>query len=296
MQQELRARGPLIWLDMDQEALDDAYDQLVYAPNRDQVVKRRVLNSARTRALLGEPERAAYGPTAIEALDIFRTDRPNAPVNIFIHGGAWLRNRAADYAVQAELFVRAGAHHVILDFCNVADTGGDLTPMVEQVRRAVAWVYRNARSFGGDPNRLYLSGHSSGAHLSGCVVTTDWAQAGLPDDLLKGALLVSGMYELEPVRLSKRSAYVTFTDAMVDDFSAMRHIDRLSTPLVLACGTYETPEFQRQTRDFYAAVKSAGKPVELLVADGYNHFELIETLSNPYSMLGRAVLMQMQLG
>jgi len=296
MQQELRARGPLIWLDMDQEALDNAYDQLVYAPNRDQVVKRRVLNSARTRALLGEPERAAYGPTAIEALDIFRTDQPNAPVNIFIHGGAWLRNRAADYAVQAELFVRAGAHHVILDFCNVADTGGDLTPMVEQVRRAVAWVYRNARSFGGDPNRLYLSGHSSGAHLGGCVVTTDWALAGLPDDLLKGALLVSGMYELEPVRLSKRSAYVTFTDAMVEDFSAMRHIDRLSTPLVLACGTYETPEFQRQTQDFYAAVKSAGKPVELLVADGYNHFELIETLSNPYSMLGRAVLMQMQLG
>ena len=296
MQQELRARGPLIWLDMDQEALDNAYDQLVYAPNRDQVVKRRVLNSAQTRALLGEPERAAYGPTAIEALDIFRTDRPNAPVNIFIHGGAWLRNRAADYAVQAELFVRAGAHHVILDFCNVADTGGDLTPMVEQVRRAIAWVYRNARGFGGDPNRLYLSGHSSGAHLGGCVVTTDWAQTGLPNDLLKGALLVSGMYELEPVRLSKRSAYVTFTDAMVEEFSAMRHIDRLSTPLVLACGTHETPEFQRQTRDFYAAVKSAGKRVELMVADGYNHFELIETLSNPYSMLGRAVLTQMQLG
>ena len=296
MQQELRARGPLVWLDMDQEALDNAYDQLVYAPNRDQVVKRRVVNSAQTRALLGEPQRVAYGPTPIEALDIFRTDKPNAPVNIFVHGGAWLRNRAADYAVQAELFVRAGAHHLILDFCNVADTGGDLAPMVEQVRRAVAWVYRNAGSFGGDPNQLFLSGHSSGAHLGGCVVTTDWAREGLPDDLLKGALLVSGMYELEPVRLSKRSAYVTFTDAMVENFSAMRHIDKLSTPLVLAYGTNETPEFQRQTRDFHAAVASAGKPVELLVADGYNHFELIETLSNPYSMLGRAVLRQMQLG
>src|SRR5262249_17874585 len=157
----------------------------------------------------------------IEALDIFRTDKPKAPINIFVHGGAWLRNRAADYAVQAELFVRAGAHHVLLDFCNVADAGGDLTPMVEQVRRAVAWVYRNAAPFGGDPNRLYFAGHPPGAHIGGWVVTTHWVQAGLPAEILKGALLVSGMYELEPVRLSKRSGYVKFTDAMVEDLSAM---------------------------------------------------------------------------
>jgi arylformamidase len=296
MQQEQRARGPLVWLDMDQQALDDAYDQTIYAPNRDLVIKRRVINSARTRALLGEPQRVAYGPSPIEALDIFHTERPKAPVNIFIHGGAWRLNRAADYAVQAELFVRAGAHHVLLDFCNVEDTGGDLMPMAEQVRRAVAWVHRNAESFGGDPDRLYLTGHSSGAHLGGCVVTTDWKERGLPENILKGALLVSGMYDLAPVRLSKRSAYVKFTDEVEYQLSAIRHLDRLLTPLLLAYGTCETPEFQRQTRDFHAAVKAAGKPVELLVAEGYNHFEIIETLANPYGLLGRAALAQMMLG
>jgi arylformamidase len=296
MHKEQRARGPLVWLDMDQQALDDAYDQTIYAPNRDQVIKRRVINSARTRAFLGEPQRVAYGPSPIEALDIFRAERPNAPVNIFIHGGAWRLNRAADYAVQAELFVRAGAHHVLLDFCNVEDTGGDLVPMAVQVRRAVAWVYRNAESFGGDPDRLYLTGHSSGAHLGGCVVTTNWMASGLPANILKGAMLVSGMYDLAPVRLSKRSAYVKFTDEVEHQLSAIRHLDRLSTPLLLAYGTCETPEFQRQTRDFYAAVKAAGKPVELLVAEGYNHFEMIETLANPYGLLGRAALAQMKLG
>jgi arylformamidase len=296
MQQEQRTRGPLVWRDMDQQALDDAYDQTIYAPNRDQVIKRRVVNSARTRALLGEPQRVAYGPSPIEALDIFRTERTKAPVNIFIHGGAWRLNRAADYAVQAELFVRAGAHHVLVDFCNVDDTGGNLMPLAEQVRRAVAWVYRNAESFGGDPDRLYLTGHSSGAHLGGCVVTTDWMASGLPANILKGALLVSGMYDLAPVRQSKRSAYVAFTDEVEDQLSAIRHLDRLSTPLLLAYGTYETPEFQRQTRDFHAAVKAAGKPVELLVGEGYNHFELIETLANPYGLLGRVVLAQMKLG
>jgi arylformamidase len=296
MQLERRERGPLVWLDMDQQALDDAYDQLVYAPNRDQVLKRRIGQSAQVRARLGEPQRMSYGPTAIEALDIFRTTTPNAPINVFVHGGAWRRNRAADYAVQAEMFVRAGAHNVLLDFCNVDDTGGDLMPMVEQVRRAVGWVYQNAASFGGDPDRIYLSAHSSGAHLAGCVVTTDWVKAGLPANILKGALLASGMYDLQPVRLSKRSAYVKFTDAVVEDLSAIRHIDRLAPPLVLAYGTCETPEFQRQTRDFHAAVQAAGKPVALLVGEGYNHFEMVETLSNPYGLLGRAVLAQMKLG
>ena len=171
----------------------------------------------------------------------------------------------------------------------------DLFPMVDQVRRAVAWVYRNAASFGGDPNRLYLSGHSSGGHLGGCVVTTDWRKDGLPLDILKGALLGSGMYDLKPVRLSKRSSYVKFTDEMEEELSAQRHLDRLTLPLILAYGTFETPEFQRQTRDFDAAVKAAGKPVELLVGEGYNHFEMQETLANPYGLLGRAALEQMGL-
>ena len=132
----------------------------------------RARRSARRSAL-------AYGPTEIEQLDLYRTKRPNAPVNIFVHGGAWRANRAADYALLAEPFVSAGAHFVILDFINVDEAGGSLFPMVEQVRRAVAWVYRNAKSFGGDPDRLYLTSHSSGSHLGGCVVTHDWRK----DDL-----------------------------------------------------------------------------------------------------------------
>ena len=290
-----RAKGPIVWLDMDQQQLDDAYDQMVYAPNRDQVAKRRLANSEKTRTILGAPQRVAYGPTEIEHLDIYRCKQANAPVNIYIHGGAWRANRAADYAFLAELFVNAGAHLVVLDFINVDDAGGSLFPIVEQVRRAVGFVYQNAPGFGGDPDRLYLASHSSGSHLGGCIVTSDWRKENLPTDVLKGATLSSGMYDLKPVRLSKRSKYVKFTDAMEEELSAQRHIERLHTPLILAHGTYETPEFQRQTRDFFAAVKAAGKPAELLVGEGYNHFEMLETLASPYGLLGRAVLRQMKL-
>ena len=290
-----RAKGPLVFLDMDQQALDDAYDQEIWAPNRGLIVERRKAASERARAILGQPKRVAYGAGEHEGLDIFSCGIKGAPVNVFVHGGAWRRNVAADYALQAEGLVRAGAHCVIIDFINVDQANGDLFPMYSQVRRALGWVCRNAASFGGDPGRIYISAHSSGSHLAGVVLTRGWREEGLPPDACKGAVLLSGMYDLAPVALSKRSAYVKFTDDMVHKLSGQRFLDGLHTPLVLAYGTCETPEFQRQSRDFAVAVKAAGKPAELIVGTGYNHFELLETLANPYGLTGRAMLAQMQL-
>ncbi len=295
-QQAPRVKGPRVWLDMDQAELDAAYDQSVYAPNLQQIVKRYATNSEGVRARLGAPRRYAYGPTPIEGLDVYMTKRPNAPINIFIHGGAWRGGLAKNFAYAAELFVHVGAHYVVPDFVWVQDVAGSLVPMAEQVRRAVAWVHRNAQSFGGDPSRIYVSGHSSGGHLAGVILTTDWPKDfNLPADTVKGGMCCSGMFDLKPVRLSARSRYVKFTDEIEQALSPQRHLDKLKAPAIIAYGTLETPEFQRQSRDFAAAVKASGKPVQLLVADGYNHFEIIETLGNPYGLLGRAVLEQMNL-
>jgi len=290
-------KGPLVFLDYDQIELDAAYDQAVYQPNILQLNKRWASNSARTRARLGEPERRAYGDSAIERLDIFRTDKPNAPVFVFIHGGAWIRGEASSYSAPAEMFTRAGAHYVVPDFINVADAGGSLFPMAEQVCRVIAWIWRNAASFGGDPARLYIGGQSSGAHLAAVALTTDWAgEHDLPADILKGGLCTSGMYELAPVRLSARANYVKFTDRMVEALSPIRHLDRLSAPVIVSYGTYETPEFIRQAKEFAAVVRDTGKLRELIVAENYSHLELPETLCNPYGVLGAAVLEMMGLG
>jgi arylformamidase len=290
-----RAKGPRVWRDLDQAELDAAYDQAAWAPNREQLLRRHGAQSDAVRARLGAPLRYAYGPTPVESLDVFVTPIVGAPINVLIHGGAWRAGLARNYAYVAELFVRAGAHLVVPDFAPVQDVGGSLMRMAEQVRRAVAWVYRNARRFGGDPARLYVSGHSSGGHLAGVILTTDWRELDLPADVVKGGLCSSGMYDLEPVRLSARSSYVKFTDEMEEALSPQRHLDRLNAPVIVSHGTLESPEFQRQARDFAAAVEAAGKPVELLVGDDYNHFEIFETLATPYGLLGRAVLEQMQL-
>jgi arylformamidase len=291
-----REKGPRVWLDLDQNELDDAYTQVVYAPNRDQILARCARNGELVRARLGPPQRFAYGPSAIEGLDVFATKAANAPVVVFIHGGAWRGGMAKDYAFAAETFVNAGAHYVVLDFINVIEAQGALAPMVEQVRRGVAWTYRNARSFGGDPERLYVCGHSSGAHLAGVLLTTDWEKEfNLPPTIIKGGVCASGMYDLKPVRLSVRANYVKFTDAIEQAFSPQRHLDALVAPVSVVYGTWETPEFQRQNRDFAAAIKAAGKTATLNVAEGYNHFEVMESLGNPYSIYGRATLEQMKL-
>jgi arylformamidase len=290
-------KGPPVWLDMDQKELDDAYDQSVYAPNRDQMNRRRASLSELVRARLGAPKRVAYGPTLNERLDLYATGSPHAPVAVFVHGGAWRGNYAKDSAYGAETFVRAGAHFLVLDFINVIESGGDLMPMIEQVRRGVAWAATNAASFGGDAGRVYVVGHSSGAHLGGCVLITDWEKDfGLAGDTVKGATLCSGMYDLKPARLSARANYVKFTDAMEDALSTQRHLARINCPVTLLHGTLETPEFQRQSRDFAAALKAAGKPVQLIVGQDYNHFEIGETLNNPYGLFGRAALDMMHLG
>jgi len=289
-------KGPKVFLDYDQVELDAAYDQDAYAHNRRELAERAAANSEIARTRLGAPTRVAYGPTEIEKLDIYRTKRPNAPIQVYIHGGAWMRGSAAENAYLAENFVNAGAHFVVPDFAHVQDLGGSLMAMEQQVRSAIAWVYKNAATFGGDPRRLYLSGHSSGAHLGGATLIADWQKDfGLPSEIIRGAVLVSGMYDLKGPRLSSRSSYVKFDDATEDALSTQRHIDKIHVPLVIAYASLDTPEFQRQSREFAAALKAAGKAVELIRGEGYNHFEFTETLGNPYGITGSAALGQMGL-
>src|SRR4051794_35537316 len=271
-----------VFLDYDQQALDDAYDQSVYAPNRQQILDRLARASELVRQRIGAPERLSYGAAEIEKIDFYRANNANAPINVFIHGGAWRAGLARDYGYPAEMHVEGGAHFAAVDFNNVLETGGDLLAMAEQVRRAIAWVWHNAAKLAGSREKIYVSGTSSGAHLAGVAATTEWTKYGLPGKPVRGYALCSGMYDLRGPRLSKRSSYVKFTDEAEQALSPQRQLERIQTPIVLLVGSFETPEFQRQTRDFADALPRAGKSAELIYAEGYNHFEIAETLGNPY--------------
>ncbi|MEQ8320255.1 MAG: alpha/beta hydrolase [Rhodospirillales bacterium] len=280
-----------VWRDMTQEELDRAYNQSDYAPNREQILARYAVNSVMTRDRIGAPEHIVYGDGDKERIDLFRCHDGRAPCVIFVHGGAWRSGLAENYAYLAEIFINAGLHCALPEFDWVQDRGGDLLPMADQVGRAMARVCSAADELLIDKDRIYLCAHSSGSHLAASVLTgyRDRIE-GLHDDSIKAALLCSGMYDLEPVRLSARSDYVTFTDEAEHLLSPMRHMDKLTTPMIVAHGTCETPEFQRQTVEFAEALRSRNLLMEHIVAEHCNHFEILETLANPYGLLGQAAL------
>lgn len=287
--------GPHVWRDYDQEELDAAYNQKFYQPHTEAVNSRLSSLSFDLRLRRGYPERVAYGGGPDEAMDIYKAPQAGGPVFVFIHGGIWLYLDASSAGFAAEMLLDRGAHFVALDFAPVNELDGDLGRMADQVRRGIAWVVKNAESFGGDPSRVYIGGHSSGGHLAAVALTTDWTEFELPADAVKGGLLMSGIYDLEPVRLSWRSSFITFTDAMEDAMSPQRHLNRINVPCVVSYGTLETPEFQRQAQDFAAALEAAGKPVQLVAGRDYFHQDMWETLGNPYGPNGRAALAMMGL-
>ena len=287
--------GKPVFLDYDQAGLDAAYNQAAYAPHSEHVRRRMVYASEAVRAKIGQPQRHAYGDASIEGLDVYPTMERNAPILVFIHGGAWKRGLASQNAFPAEMFVKAGVHYIVPDFSWVQDAADSLRTLADQIRRSLIWVYQNAEKLNADRSRIHLAAHSSGAHLAAVALTTDWQkdyEPALPENFISGAVLCSGMYDLHPVRLSSRSSYVKFDDDLEFKLSPQRHIERIGAPVVLLHGTRETPEFQRQSIDFDEALRNSGKSVRLTAAQEYDHFEIKETLANPYGPFGHAVISQ----
>jgi arylformamidase len=281
-----------VFLDYDQAALDRQYNQRAWVTNADELIRRYGIASEAVRARLGEPECIAYGAAPAETLDLYRAARTPAPLLVFVHGGAWQRLTKRESAFAAETFVRAGAHFAALDFAAVP--AAKLGDLVDQVRCAVVFIYRNADRLGVARERIHLVGHSSGGHLAARAMTTDWATLGLLHPI-KGGACVSGIYDLRPVRLSARNAYLHLDETSEQALSPQRHLARLACPLIVAAAELEAPEFRRQARDFAAAASDAGATVRHVEGRGFNHFDFIATLADPHGVLGKLMLEQMDI-
>lgn len=290
------ATAAKVFLDYTQQELDDAFEQTLWAPNFETLRDDNKIRCAALRGRLTHFERS-YGPSADETLEILPTSKADAPILLFVHGGRWRPQPDNAFIYFADTIVAAGAHFVAAHFSALDPprTRTRMPDMVAQLRRAVAWLAENAQSFGGDPTRLHVIGHSSGAHLTSVLLTTDWQSFGAPKNVLKSGACVSGMYELRPVLLSARSAYVKLSVAEENEFSAIRHLERIHCPILVAYGDKESPEFRRQGREFAAALRGRSLPSQELVLPGLNHFEGIRSIIDRQSPLARAVLSQMDL-
>jgi arylformamidase len=280
-----------IYLHYSKAELDRNFDQRGWVSNALEVIGRYPLRSAATRARLAHRPNVPYGKGADEVLDIFPAPDATGAVQIFVHGGAWKNFTKDDYSFPADAYVPAGIHTVVVNFSNLPAVR--LPDMVAQVRRAFKWVYVNAASFGGDPEKIYVSAHSSGAHLAAMALQGYAASSHVPEDFIKGAVLVSGPYFLEPVVLSARSDYVKLSKEEVFELSPALHADRMPCPTVISYAEYDTDEFQRQSREFAAALEKASRLQRAIRFPNVNHFELMEKFGDARHPLIGVILQQM---
>ncbi len=283
------ATEPKVWMNLSQEQLDWAYDQAHHAPNRVDVLAKIASNSAVSRSKAPSPLRLAYGSQEIEHLDWYVSERQNAPLVFFVHGGAWKSGSAKDNALQVHWLIKKGFSVVIPDFDAVTSVQGNLAHLAQQVQNALLFTHREARVHHADPQKIVVVGHSSGAHLSACMVTRNWEALGLKEHPVRALLCCSGMYELEPVSLSARSQYVDFNPAVIEDLSPLRRIEAFQMPVALLCGEHESPEFIRQFRDFEDRLKLSNAKLQSQWIEGVNHFEILETLFDEHSAHARAL-------
>lgn len=259
-----------IFLDYDQKALDDQYEQRVWASNAEKIIRHYAVASDAVRSRIGEPRTERYGTSPAETLDIYGSGRK---AFVFVHGGAWKRQSKRENAFAAEPIVAAGASYVALDFALLPTV--TLPEMVDQVCRGIQWVYENLS------REISLCGHSSGGHLAACALTRL--------NFIGKAMLVSGLYDLHPVRLSGRNDYVRLNEKLEHEYSPIRHLGKIPCPVTVGWAEHESAEFSRQSREFAKALRAP-----TIVGKGLNHFEIIETMSNPVSELGRAALAMLQ--
>jgi arylformamidase len=290
--------GVTVFRHYDQAALDAEYNNRRKVADAPDWLQRYPRESERTRRELPCRLDLPYGPSPAETLDVFlpadTAAASRAPVQVFLHGGYWHLLDKADFSFVARAFAPAGAVTVVINYALVPTV--DMDELVRQCRAAVAWVYRNAAAFGGDPDRVFVSGHSAGGHLTAMLLATDWpAFGGLPPGIVKGGAGISGLYDLEPIRLSYLNHVLGLTPDQARRHSPVHLTPPSRAPLLLPVGVLEGPEYLRQTRDLAAAWRPHGIPCETMEMPGIHHFSIVSQLEDPASDLARAILRQMGL-
>lgn len=285
-----------VWGDYDQIALDDAYDARGSVADFDSYMTNYGTDSARARDTLSGARNVAYGAHKDQVLDVFRAPDQTtpAPVNLFIHGGYWRRLTKDENGFAALAMAPAGATVMVNTYSLAPDVHLDV--IVRQCREAVAWAYRNAADHGGDPERLYISGHSAGGHLVGMMLATDWARDyGLPADVIKGATAISGIFDLRPIRVAAPQEWLELSPGAAERNSPLFNLPVHKCPVIVAYGADDPIGFHEQSDAYAEALRKHGHEVSTDVFPGLDHFAAGNVLMDAENGVTKQMIAQMGL-
>jgi arylformamidase len=267
---------------------DREYNARASIPNASDIFANWRIRSEAAQAALPGLKDLAYGPSPAETLDIFWCLKPNRPLFVFIHGGYWRSLHKNDFSWVAEAYLKAGINVAVINYDLVPNIS--LSTQVGQVYRSIAWLYENAEALDFDAERLFVGGHSAGGHLSAMMLCTEWpkVKADLPVDLVKGGIVLSGLFDLDPI---SKSPYLN------DDLKLSREDVQMLSPinmppshkakLIVAVGALESSEFHRQS-DLLESAWEGKLSVTRLQAPDRNHLTVCEALADPEHALFRA--------
>ena len=260
----------MLYRGMDRASLDAAYNNsaAVGLAKRDAYVADRTARSDAFRRKHAGRIDVAYGPGARQRLDVFACGRPGAPTLVFIHGGYWQMNDKEPYAFVGEAALPAGFNLVLVEY--TLAPAARLDQIVAEIRSAVSWVIEHAKELGGDPGRVFVSGSSAGGHLTAAAMT---------DARLAGGIAISGLYDLEPIRLNYLNDKLGLDPAEAERNSPIRHLPDRAAPLIVAVGLDELPELIRQSDEYWKAWQQRGLPGRYVPIPGHDHFSILDELA-----------------
>jgi len=274
--------GEIIYLDYNADELFAEYDNRGKVPGFEEIIADFEARSDRLRTDAGSAQiDLAYGEGPRERFDLFLPDTPNPPLHVFIHGGYWQWNDKDSYAFLAAPFLTNGIAFANLEYALCPDV--TLAELIDQVRRGIAHLWTNGSALGFDRDRIQVSGHSAGGHLTGIVATTDWPafDAALPHGPVKSAMPISGIFDLEPIRHTPIGDPLDLDAERAAALSPMFAPPRTGAEMTVALGSHEGREFHRQAEAFAANCRAHGAQTRIASVPGANHFTVLESLADP---------------